>query len=71
MSKQKIPSIIYLQCHGEIDEKPIGDYYEGEEVTWCENKINDWDEQYFSKRLLDKLLPIYPNLYKDLKEIQK
>lgn len=67
---KNLPNKIYLQSDKEGD-KPIGDYYNSEEITWCQDRINNTDTEYIKASLLewhkveDKLPEDYPNLIKD------
>ena len=42
---KKIPAKIYLQFAPQSDE-PLGNFYDGEEVTWCKNRVNPSDVEY-------------------------
>jgi cytochrome oxidase Cu insertion factor (SCO1/SenC/PrrC family) len=67
---------IFLQVDPEGD-KPEGDYYDSTEVTWCENRINETDLEYWSQEEVAKTLKafadyaqkrMYENSNKDLSE---
>jgi hypothetical protein len=46
---------IYLQVDPE-GEKPEGDYFDSEEVTWCEDRINETDLEYWSREKVEQVL---------------
>ncbi len=51
---KKVPTKIYLQFVPEGD-KPVDDYYDTDEVTWCEDKINKNDVEYLKSSLFNKI----------------
>lgn len=48
---KKVPEIIYLQWHTEECAENCG-----HEVTWCEDKIEETDEEYIRKDTMDKIV---------------
>ena len=49
MDEKNAPENIYLQIED----------YEGDDVTWCTDKINETDEEYIRKDLYEKLQEEY------------
>jgi hypothetical protein len=48
----KIPNKIYLQWHGDQKPSKYDDELKNElGVTWCKDKIYDWDIVYYRRKL--------------------
>jgi hypothetical protein len=46
---------IHLQVDPE-GEKPEGGYFDSEEVTWCEDRINETGLEYWSREKVEQVL---------------
>jgi hypothetical protein len=49
----KLPDVIYLQAYDE-EGNLLSEL--DDEMTWCQDKINDTDVEYIRKDLVDKFL---------------
>ncbi len=50
--RKETPTEIYLQIDPEGD-KPIGDYFDEGEVTWCAQRVNENDPKYTRQDWMD------------------